>query len=208
MQKYSTFAPTGFDRQGAFLSGQGEWLVAPCKRNRDSNSFDSSNWDQQLEMLGGESKRAQIHRFGHWACGWFEIVLINPRSKLVKIGNQIESQLENYPILDENDWSQREFEAYCTAFKDDYKRCFASAIETFMEENEIVFDEFNEIEGLEHIPIEKFQEFFESLIPSGEYYIEEYPQFDYAIKKLTVENVKQFLQPIIESVNQMEMTYQ
>lgn len=201
MQKYSEFAPTGFDPRGSFLPEQGDWLVAPCKRNRDSKSLDLSNWDKQIERLGGEhSQRVQIHRFGHWACGWFEIVLINPRSKKAKIGAEIEKQLENYPVLDEDDFSAREWNNYQSNFKDDYLGCFVNSIESFIEENEIEM----EPDFLQSFSIEKFQEFFESLIPSGEYFIDEYPQFDYAIKNLTVENVKRFLFPIVVDENQME----
>ena len=28
-----------------------------------------------LRRLGGESTTVQVHRFNHWACGWFEIIL-------------------------------------------------------------------------------------------------------------------------------------
>lgn len=202
MQTYSTFSPTGFDSKGSFLPEQGDWLVAPCKRNRDSQSLDLSNWDKQIERLGGEhAQRVQIHRFGHWACGWFEIVLINPRSKKAKIGREIEKELENYPVLDENDFSTREWNNYLAAFKDDYQSQFISEIENFAEENDI------EMESgfLETISIERFQEFFESLIPSGEYFIEEYPQFDYAVKNFTVENIKKFLFPVFESADQIKM---
>ena len=50
----------------------------------------------------------EVHRFGHWACGWFEIVLIRPDSDAHIKALEIQSKLEDYPILSENDFSNEE----------------------------------------------------------------------------------------------------
>ena len=60
-------------------------------------------------------------RFGHWACGWFELILVNPASdKHLKIAYQIKQDLDAYPVLDDDDYSEREYEShadYATAAK-------------------------------------------------------------------------------------------
>jgi hypothetical protein len=53
--------------------------------------------------MGGESSNVQVHRFGHWACGWFELILINPVNKdIVKKAEDIMSALSDYPVVDED----------------------------------------------------------------------------------------------------------
>jgi hypothetical protein len=65
-----------------------------------------------LEMLGGESETVEVHRFGHWGPGWFEIIIVNPCDADKRgIAEGIEAILEEYSILDESKWSEMEYEA-------------------------------------------------------------------------------------------------
>lgn len=111
MEKYKNFQPTRFDSKG--LSGEyhgiSEFWVAPCSQHRDSECLDRANFDGLLKALGGESKSVQVHRFGHWANGWFELILISPKAiKKVKIAEEIEQGLENYPVVDDDLYSEYE----------------------------------------------------------------------------------------------------
>ena len=110
MQTYKNFAPTPFDHKGAFLPDQGDLLVAPVSRTRDSGPSEESNFDAALALLGGESDTVEVHRSGHWGPGWFEIILVNPDSPQADTAREIESKLEDYPLLDEDDFSTREWE--------------------------------------------------------------------------------------------------
>lgn len=122
MQTYKTFRPTQFDRAGICLPDNQDWLVAPVARNRDSDCLSESNFHAFIEAMGGESENVQIHRFGHWANGWFEIVLINPAMpELVKQAEELEAALENYPVLDENDFSERENEEANQVWRNCYR---------------------------------------------------------------------------------------
>ena len=112
METYNTFRPTGFDRSGLGLQSQQDWLVVPAARNRDSNLLDLSNFDAALAMMGGEGDNCEVHRFGHWGCGWFEIIIVKPDTPTAATAEEIEEALENYPVLDEDDWGKREYEAY------------------------------------------------------------------------------------------------
>lgn len=79
MQTYAEFRPTAFDRRGAFLDDDRRaWYVLPVTRTRDSGTFDQSNFETALRILGGESETCEVHRFGHWGPGWFEIILVHP----------------------------------------------------------------------------------------------------------------------------------
>lgn len=110
MKRYSEFRPSQFDSH-IYVEGQEDWLVLPVMRNRDSKCLEKSNFAVALKMLGGEDyETVNVHRFGHWACGWFEIILVKPETEAANKAEEIETKLENYPVLDENDFSNREFE--------------------------------------------------------------------------------------------------
>lgn len=93
----------------------GDWVVV-IGRNRDSDILAESNFQAALDQLGGESKHVQVHRFGHWGCGWIELILVSPTSvKYLKKAKAIKEQLDQYPVLDEEDYSERE-----TEYQSDY----------------------------------------------------------------------------------------
>ena len=109
MQRYKDYAPTAFDSKGSFLLDQGDWIVVPVGQNRDSECLDQSNFATALALLGGESETVEVHRFGHWACGWVEIIIVDntvPSNVIAVQG--ITDRLYNYPVLDDDDYSERE----------------------------------------------------------------------------------------------------
>src|SRR5262245_6049769 len=111
MQPYKAFRPTGFDATGigSTTHGIGDFLVL-LARNRDSDLLTQSNFDCALQELGGESDTVQVHRFGHWACGWFELILIDPADeKATETAQEIEDSLADYPILNDEHHSELEF---------------------------------------------------------------------------------------------------
>jgi hypothetical protein len=114
MQKYKDFQPTPFDSKANFFSWDSEaiediqeyWVL--LSRNRDSDLLSESNFKKVLESLGGESDTVQIHRFGHWACGWYELLLVHPY--LTERAEEICDALNSYPVWDEEDLSERELD--------------------------------------------------------------------------------------------------
>lgn len=119
----------GLDGHSNYSGGmeKPDWVVV-VGQNRDSELLDSSNFDSALEMLGGESKNVAIERFGHWGCGWFELILVNPKSlKHVKIAFDIHESLDRYPVLDESDYFDRERE-YQNEYAENTKYDLAKAL--------------------------------------------------------------------------------
>ena len=106
LQAYKSFRPTEFDAPGLGLDDRQDWLVLPVGRNRDSDPLPKSNFYAALERMGGESETVEVHRFGHWACGWIENVIIHP-SRATE-GEAIAAALDYYPILDDEDFRERE----------------------------------------------------------------------------------------------------
>lgn len=120
METYAKFAPTSVDPAGAFLEERQDWFVAPVSRTRDSDCLSESNFDAALEALGGESEDVEVHRFGHWGPGWFEIILVRPGSPAESIAVDLERRLEDYPVLAEDDYCEREMEEANRVWSDCY----------------------------------------------------------------------------------------
>jgi len=133
MITYHDYAPTGFDPSGHALSDRQRWLVFPIGRNRDTDDpIEVSNWRTTVAALEGispEGKGWEIHRFGHWACGWFEIILISPRAKKVlACAEELCSSLADCPILDESDFNLAEDESQREAWDCYARRDFTKAL--------------------------------------------------------------------------------
>ena len=90
-----------------------EWhgyYAAPVGRSRDSDTVERSNWDAQSERIP-ESETVIIVRESHWAVGWVEWMAIHESDKTALAeAEKIGEELEDYPILDEDRWSELEFE--------------------------------------------------------------------------------------------------
>lgn len=97
----------GIDSYSNFIGNIDEvknWFVF-LSQTRDSDLLTRNNFKNALLSLGGESKSIQVHRFGHWGCGWFEQILINPENtEAVNKAELILSSLADYPLLDESDY--------------------------------------------------------------------------------------------------------
>lgn len=107
MATYSAHRPTAFD-QHIQLENREHWLVIPVSQDRDSECLDQSNFRTALKMLGGEDERCEVHRFGHWGPGWYEIIIVHPAFGYLV--DQIEESLGYYSCLDESDHSELESE--------------------------------------------------------------------------------------------------
>lgn len=118
LQTYNSFAPTCFDNPRAFLPDRQNWLLAPSSQTRDSGALDRSNFNTMEKLLKDVDPNSQDHenhRFGHWGPGWFELLIIRPGSTCQQVAENAATALAEYPVLDEEDFSNREFEEACEA---------------------------------------------------------------------------------------------
>jgi hypothetical protein len=190
MQTYGEFRPTQFDAAGLGLSEQQNWFVLPVSQTRDSGELDKSNFAVALEQLGGESETVQVHRFGHWGPGWYEIIIVDPADvERVKTAEGIESSLADYPVLSDEDVSRREWNAYTNTWQHRAGYEFAQELQRVHKLSDAAFNLIDDASP------EAQQTFFESLIPSGDYYDPEscYPRIDYAAKAVDREEIAAFL---------------
>lgn len=105
----TVFNPSGFDSLSNYV-GQTDFADFDCllTQNRDSDCLVRSNFVSALKKLGGESENVEIHRFNHWACGWWEAIAVKRGTPEYAIAEAIESRLENYPVVDEDHFSELE----------------------------------------------------------------------------------------------------
>lgn len=111
--------------------GEPEWagdayLFYTC--NRDSSVLEDSNAAAIQKVLEREEFEADVseQEHSHWACGWvkgYAIRTIGEDGKATpafKALVEIACQLDEYPLLDEDDFSERELEAANVIWRDCY----------------------------------------------------------------------------------------
>jgi hypothetical protein len=104
-------------RDAAYWGDAGDWLIAYAM-HRDSDALARSNFrcfKQALDALPevkewqGEFTPVQIERSSHWAVGWVDYIVVDPACKAtVELAEQLREKLENYPVLDDDDFSREE----------------------------------------------------------------------------------------------------
>lgn len=121
-QKFDSFAWFG-KRE---IDNPDNWAIVYTS-NRDSTLLDQSNEHAINEAMkpfteegeDGQEPTAVQERHNHWAVGYVDGYSIkcfnddgNP-TEAIKTWINIQHALEQYPVLDESDWSEREYEATC-----------------------------------------------------------------------------------------------
>ena len=149
IEVYKNWAPDSFAVKGLNASENNisEHKVLFCK-TRDSNLLEESNFQQIKEILGDY---AEIFKFNHWACGYFELILVNPNvpDEIKEKCGEILCSLSEYPVLNDNHYSYLQFEK-CSEYWDSLSK----------EERKTKLRENNVKENLkEFLKGEKFPEF-------------------------------------------------
>jgi hypothetical protein len=103
----------------SYFGERGDWLCVMA-RCRDSGCLKVSNFETARKRLEAIDPGAvAVESETHWAVGWVETLLVNPDSpQAVAEAERIRESLEDYPVLDEDDLSDREYEAAATVWRD------------------------------------------------------------------------------------------
>jgi hypothetical protein len=112
LKRWSLNGPTAFD-SGVNYIGETptDCYIAPYSITRESadEPMASSNYECQWDVL--KDTQARKESFGHWACGWYELVLIPETDEEgLKIADGLARNLDSYPILDEGLFSEKDVE--------------------------------------------------------------------------------------------------
>lgn len=100
----------GLDSWSNYFGPSFEGYTMGLSRSRDSDLMAESNFNALLNLLGGEGKRdVVVNKFGHWACGWIETIMVkNTAKKKLTILMDALNSLETYPLLDEDHFYELE----------------------------------------------------------------------------------------------------
>lgn len=88
-----------------------DWLIV-IGQSRDSRVLEQSNYRSTLKALQAICTEGVIEeRAGHWAVGWIDTIIIDPKNPaLKKEAQSILDALTDYPIVDDEDHSNLEYE--------------------------------------------------------------------------------------------------
>lgn len=99
----------------AYWGERQEWLIA-LTVHRDSDALERSNWDVITDDLLANfpTDHTAIETFSNWAVGWNMVLLVRPGTAAVARAQEWAEKLDNYPVADENHFSELEFgEEWC-----------------------------------------------------------------------------------------------
>lgn len=86
-------------------------LYPVCGIHRDSDALACSNYRVILRAVGGESATVHVLRDSHCLVGWVETIYLDPADvHACEVADGILRALDAYPIADEMDYSELEYE--------------------------------------------------------------------------------------------------
>ena len=107
-------------------------------QSRDSDILEQSNFDTALKQLGGVTDTVLVVRSSHWAVGWIEWIAIHESdTDAIATGENIEHEMADYPVLDEEDYCQREYDYVVDTWLNAYS--LQDRIDLCKEYNESIF---------------------------------------------------------------------
>lgn len=90
-----------------------DYYIVACKSDSDQTVLQESNFAVALEELGGASDTVICACFKHFACGYFDLLLVHESDdKALELADELVDRINNYPVLDDDDYSERELNRY------------------------------------------------------------------------------------------------
>ena len=109
--------PTGFDSDRNFCGDSDHlrkhYYLAPVSTSRDADILTRSNWEVVTDEILKVAKHedTEIHRFDHWACGWYEQLLIHKSdTEALKVAEEWCCFLSDYPVASDEHYSKLQWD--------------------------------------------------------------------------------------------------
>ena len=125
MSRENSYMPRAWVRPACYVGQTWEgWLVF-LGRNRDSDLLTNHNFETalvRLEEVNADHPTEDTRTVfavseNHWAVGWVEWIAIHPsNTRAVALANEMADDLDGYPILDEDRYSEKEWESACESW--------------------------------------------------------------------------------------------
>ena len=103
----------------SYRGDKGDWMIVLAK-SRDTDVMARANWDAALDLLkpmphgyigNNNADDFDVESSGHWAFGHVEFLVVKPGTKAHEIGLCILASIADYPVLDDELYSQYEHDA-------------------------------------------------------------------------------------------------
>lgn len=105
---------TGLDGPRNYIGSRFEVYRLYTYTDLAGDALAESNFYSFLEALGGEeAEGVSVVRMGHWTYRYYDLICLEldaPDETKIKAA-EILCALSEYPVLDEHDWSEREYRA-------------------------------------------------------------------------------------------------
>lgn len=114
-----------------------DYYSAGVGRSRDSDALERANFEAMLKALGGEQcdkdredpndegsalSLVRVVRESHWAVGWVSWIAIHETAvKQLEIADKLKGKLDDYPVIDEDLFSQYETDEANEVWKNCYR---------------------------------------------------------------------------------------
>lgn len=113
---------------------RGDWLVA-AGQSRDSDALERSNFEcirRAVDAIDPDCWAVESE--SHWAVGWVEHLLIDPAcAAAIAEVERILDDLEDYPVVDEDHFSETEFNDYLESWENWGEREYRREIKKHLE---------------------------------------------------------------------------
>jgi len=117
LQNWADHNPSGWDSQANYGGDDFSDYYVSVGRTRDSDLLTESNFRIiSKELLAFDTEAAPVidAHFGHWACGWYDSILIHKdNEEALRAADEWACALADYPVADEGDFSDLEWETAC-----------------------------------------------------------------------------------------------
>ena len=106
-------------RPGSYAGPDWPEMFVFLGQNRDSGCLERSNFEVAQARLGEipeptdwphDGQPWTVIRERHWLCGWVEWIGVHRgAAEHLKAADKMEGERQDYPVLDETHWSEKEF---------------------------------------------------------------------------------------------------
>ena len=103
--------------------------------HRDADELMVSNFYSIRKTLLDNHIRFLDIQFNHWLCGWIELLMVHESNeKGLILADELNRSLEDYPVLDDDDYNERRNDRVMEYYKD-FKSSGDTALSYFGEES-------------------------------------------------------------------------
>lgn len=120
--RYELVKSYGWEHPKDYMGFEPTGDILLYTKTRDSSLLEESNFEMIYDALLnlGDDEAVYEWRADHWACGWVDYLMLkqNAPEAMLRRAYKIFDDLEGYPVFNEDDYSQRRYNAAVDCWRD------------------------------------------------------------------------------------------